>query len=122
MHVEDAAKVLGVPRASAYRWVALRRAGGQAALVPKTADRSKTRKLTADQEHELAAVITDTDPRDHGYGSALWTRAIIADWVAARWGVTYTPRGIGNVLHRLRLSAQRPVVRAGEADPARQRA
>jgi len=44
-------------------------------------------------------------------------RSLIAD----RFGVEMSPQGVSELLHRIGLSAQRPIVRAYEAGPERVR-
>jgi hypothetical protein len=38
---------------------------------------SAARELSEEQPGALAALITGTDPRDHGFAVALWTREIV---------------------------------------------
>src|SRR3712207_6830793 len=65
----------------------------------------------------MAALITDTDPRDHGFAVALWTREIVRQLIAARFGVVLTVASVGRTLHDLGFSVQRPLYRAEQADP-----
>src|SRR3954463_13530069 len=76
------------------------------------------RKLSDAQLRELSGLIVGTDPRDHGFAVALWTREIVRQLIAARFGVTLTVASAGRPLHDLGFSAQRPLYRAEQADPA----
>jgi transposase len=76
------------------------------------------RKLSDTQLRELADLIITTDPRDHGLPVALWTREIVRQLIEARFGVQLTVASVGRTLHDLGLSAQRPLYRAEQADPA----
>jgi transposase len=76
------------------------------------------RKLSDTQLRELADLIITTDPRDHGLPVALWTREIVRQLIEARFGVPLTVASVGRTLHDLGLSAQRPLYRAEQADPA----
>jgi Winged helix-turn helix/DDE superfamily endonuclease len=49
---------------------------------------------------------------------ALWTREIIRQLIAARFGAHLTVASVGRTLHDLGFSAQRPLYRAEQADPA----
>jgi DDE superfamily endonuclease/Winged helix-turn helix len=49
---------------------------------------------------------------------ALWTREIIRQLIAARFGVALTVASVGRTQHDLGFSAQRPLYRAEQADPS----
>ena len=49
---------------------------------------------------------------------ALWTREVVRQMIAARFGVQLTVASVGRTLHDLGFSAQRPLYRAEQADPA----
>jgi transposase len=63
-----------------------RRSGGLSGLSPV-------------QLHELRAVL-ETLPREQGYVARRWSRRLIAEWVARRFGVRYTRASIPKVLRR----------------------
>src|SRR3954467_12424089 len=67
---------LGLHRRTVYTWLATERTEGRAALRARPVP-GRARKLTDAQLGELTALIADTDPRDHGYAVALWTREIV---------------------------------------------
>src|SRR3954453_21929286 len=100
-----------------YTWLTKDRTEGRAALRARPVP-GRRRKLTDAQLGELAALIDQTDPRDHGFAVALWTREIVRQLIAARFGVELTVASVGRTLHDLGLSAQRPLYRAEQADPA----
>jgi transposase len=108
---------LGLHRRTIYTWLSKDRAEGRAALRAKPVP-GRRRKLTDAQLGELAALIDQTDPRDHGFAVALWTREVIRQLIAARFGVALTVASVGRTLHDLGFSAQRPLYRAEQADPA----
>jgi transposase len=108
---------LGLHRRTIYTWLAKERTEGRQALRAKPVP-GRPRKLSDAQLGELAALITDTDPRDHGFAVALWTREIVRQLIAARFGVALTVASVGRSLHGLGFSAQRPLYRAEQADPA----
>src|SRR3712207_2955726 len=98
------------PRSTLFPYTTLFRS--RAKPVP-----GRRRKLSDAQLGELAALITETDPRDHGFAVALWTREIVRQLIAARFGVVLTVASVGRTLHDLGFSAQRPLYRAEQADP-----
>jgi transposase len=108
---------LGLHRRTIYTWLAKERTEGRDALRAKPVP-GRRRKLSDAQLGELAALITDTDPRDHGFAVALWTREIVRQLIERHFGVVLTVASVGRTLHDLGFSAQRPLYRAEQADPA----
>ena len=108
---------VGIHPKTIYTWLAKARAGGRQALLSRSAPGPR-RKLSDTQLRELADLLITTDPRDHGFPVALWTREIVRQLIAARFGVPLTVASVGRTLHDLGLSAQRPLYRAEQADPA----
>src|SRR3954471_10584247 len=108
---------LGLHRRTIYTWLAKERSEGRQALRARPVP-GRARKLSDEQLRELTALITDTDPRDHGFVVALWTRQIVRQLIEARFGVALTVASVGRTLHDLGFSAQRPLYRAEQADPA----
>ena len=107
---------LGLHRRTIYTWLATERTEGHEALRAKPVP-GRPRKLAEEQLGELAGLIAESDPRDHGFAVALWTREIIRQLIAARFGVQLTVASVGRTLHNLGFSAQRPLHRAEQADP-----
>src|SRR5918912_3911318 len=108
---------LGLHPRTIYAWLSKRAVEGADALRARPVP-GRPRKLSDVQLRELAALITDTEPRDHGFAVALWTREIVRQLIAQRFGVSLTVASVGRTLHDLGLSAQRPLYRAWQADPA----
>jgi transposase len=108
---------LGLHRRTIYTWLTTERTEGRAALRAKPVP-GRRRKLTDAQLGELAELIDKTDPRHHGFAVALWTREIVRQLIKARFGVELTVASVGRTLHDLGFSAQRPLYRAEQADPA----
>jgi transposase len=107
---------LGLHRRTIYTWLATERTEGHEALRARPVP-GRPRKLAEEQLGELAGLIAQSDPRDHGFAVALWTREIIRQLIAARFGVQLTVASVGRTLHNLGFSAQRPLYRAEQADP-----
>src|SRR4051795_2803138 len=108
---------LGLHRRTIYTWLATERTEGRQALRAKPVP-GRARKLSDAQLGELAGLIAETDPRDHGFAVALWTRDVVRQLIEARFGVALTVASVGRTLHDLGFSAQRPLYRAEQADPA----
>src|SRR4051794_32867535 len=67
---------LGLHRRTIYTWLAKERTEGRQALRAKPVP-GRARKLSDAQLGELAGLIAETDPRDHGFAVALWTRDVV---------------------------------------------
>src|SRR3954452_4715610 len=107
---------LGLHRRTIYTWLATERTEGRQALRAKPVP-GRARKLSDAQLGELAGLIAETDPRDHGFAVALWTRDVVRQLIEARFGVALTVASVGRTLHDLGFSAQRPLYRAEQDDP-----
>src|SRR4051812_38670626 len=107
---------LGLHRRTIYTWLATERTEGRQALRAKPVP-GRAGKLSDAQLGELAGLIAETDPRDHGFAVALWTRDVVRQLIEARFGVALTVASVGRTLHDLGFSAQRPLYRAEQADP-----
>jgi transposase len=114
--VGAALAALGLHPKTIYHWLAKERVGGRQALKARPVP-GRARKLSDAQLRELSGLIVGSDPRDHGFAVALWTREVVRQLIAARFGVALTVASVGRTLHDLGFSAQRPLYRAEQADP-----
>ena len=117
---ELAAKVFECGRSTVYGWLAAYRRSGEASLPVRKAP-GRVPLLDDRQRDELRRLIVGKDPRQLQFEFALWTRDMIVRLVEERFSVKMTPQGVGKLLRRMGLSAQRPLVRAYEQDPERVR-
>ncbi len=58
------------------------------------------------------------DPRQYGLDFGLWARAVVAELVAQKFGVTLGLTAVGALLAKLGLTPQKPLQRAYQLDPA----
>ena len=108
---------LRVSLMSVSRWRRTFDAGGVDALASKGSGGAQC-KLTGAQLRELAVEL-DAGPAAYGFAEdQCWTQARIAEVIATRFGVDYTPAGVGYLLHRMGWSVQVPTRRAAERDEA----
>jgi len=121
LHPNAAAEVFGCGRSTVYGWLSAYRRLGERAFVVGTAP-GRSPFLTKRQIGQLHRWIVGKDPRQLRFDYALWTREMVRQLIAERFGVEMTRQGVGKLLHRLGLSPQRPLVRAYEQDPERVRA
>jgi transposase len=62
--------------------------------------------------------INGKDPRQYGFDFDLWTRKIVAQLIADRFGIELSLASVGKLLASLNLTPQKPLTRAYERDPA----
>lgn len=106
----------GLCRTTIYRWLRTAEHGGWPALESHRAP-GPSFKLTPRQRLAVRSWIDGKDPRQYGYESGLWTRAIVAEMIQERFGVTVDVTTVGRLLHRLGITPQKPLHRAYERDP-----
>jgi len=114
----EAAEALGVAPSAVYRWAKTLREHGIEGLRRKKAPGRA--KLLSDEQIELVReIIVSTSPPFWGFKRVLWTRAMVAELVWRAFRVDYSEEGIGRLMRQeMKLSIQRPVRRAYEADEA----
>jgi transposase len=117
---DEVAEKLNVSRRSVLEWSRQYREGGLAALSTKFASGRPT-TLSDRQMLELRALLLGSDPRQHSFGMALWTRALVAELIRRRYNVKLSLVTVGRILKKLGMSVQRPLYRAYEQDPERVR-
>jgi len=79
-------------------------------------------KLNGTQLRRLYTLIAGTDPRQLQFEFALWTREMVRELIRREFDVRLSVVSVGRLLKKLGLSAQRPLWRAWQADPAAVRA
>lgn len=112
----DVAKVLGMNRATVFKWVAAFRSGGKAALAAKPVP-GRPPRLTGDQVSKLYDLIVGNNPDQLQFEFALWTRDLIRQLIEREFRVRLSVVSVGRWLKAMGLSPQRPLYRAYQADP-----
>jgi len=109
----------GFHRTSIYRWLnaAAGRGRGLRALRSRRAS-GRPRTLTAAQERQIFRWVNGRDPRQYGLDFGLWTRRVVAELIAEKFGVHLGVTAVGTLLARLDLTPQKPLQRAYQRDPA----
>jgi transposase len=120
MHPDDVADLYDVGRSTVYNWRKEYQEKGQAALTVNKSP-GRTPRLTDKQRDRLRKLVVGRDPRQLKFEFALWTRQMVRELIKREFGVDYTPEAVGNILHDLGLSPQRPLTRAYQQDPERVR-
>ncbi len=99
----DAAKIAGMDRQILRDWVRRFNEEGPDGLINRSAP-GNPRRLTPEQETELAQVV-EAGPEAAGLAHlARWRCADLKALIHERWGVTYHERTIGKLLERLGFS------------------
>jgi transposase len=95
-------------------------AEGAKGLVSKPRGRKpdEQRLLDARQEAEVQRLIRRHTPDELDLPFALWSRAAVGALIARRCGVELAVRTVGKYLARWGFTAQKPIRRAYEQDPA----
>ncbi len=100
-------------RGTVFGWVAQYRRGGLEAVRAKPVP-GRPPKLTGEQIHRLYMLIVGADPRQLSFDFALWTRERVRELIRREFGVALSVGSVGRLLHKLGLSAQRPLYRASQ--------
>lgn len=119
---EDVASVMasyGLCRTTAYKWLAKARGPGRGVRV-LTARKGTGRrpKLSARQKHQVFRWINGKNPLQYGFDFGLWTRAIVRELIARKFGISLSITSVGTLLAELNLTPQKPLQRAYQRDPA----
>lgn len=110
---EVIAKTLGVNRTTVYGWLSRFADGGYANLKRKKAP-GRVPILDAQQMRILFYTIVDTTPEQMKMPFALWSCALIQEFIRRRFGVKLSKVTVSRVLAKIGLSFQRPLQRAYE--------
>jgi transposase len=113
---EDVAHFLGCGRSSVYTWAKLAREN-PSALAAKPHP-GRTPRLSEADRQRLGELLLE-GAKAHGWRTALWTAARVADLIERHFGISFHPEHVRKVLKRkLGWTSQKPQRRAKERDEA----
>jgi len=115
---ETVITTLGFTRSCIYEWLARYRAGGWNGLKAKTLA-GRPKKISARQMEWLWKTITQSNPLQHRFEFALWTRQMVQILLWEEFGLKLSLASVGRLLAQLGLTCQRPLFRALEQNPQR---
>jgi transposase len=115
---EDVAADLGLNRSTVFGWIAAYRRGGAEALAAKPVP-GRPPKLSKTQMGLLFTMIEGSNPAQFQLEFALWTRDLVRQVIAKKFGIDLSVGSVGRILRGLGLSPQRPLHRATQQDPER---
>lgn len=96
--VEEAATKVGVTKKTGYYWQIDWNKGGYAALIPNFGGGRKS-KLTDEQIKELRILLEKKD---------YWTTREVLELVKEKYGVEYSQKQIGVILHSFKMYHSKP--------------
>lgn len=114
---EAVARAMGVNRATVYGWLALYRAGGWGRLNARKRGGRKP-KLDAKAIKWIYRTVTMNQPLQFKFPFALWTSKMLAVIIAKHLGVKLSKASVCRLLAQMGLTAQRPLWRAYQQNPA----
>lgn len=109
-------KALGMTRGCIYKWIAKYREGGTEALKAKPLS-GRPLKLMGPNLRWIFRTITTKNPLQLQFPYALWTREMVKELIARKYGVQLNVTSVGRLLKKLGLSCQRPLMQAFQQNP-----
>ena len=114
---DSVAAALGVNLRTVFRWLAQYRHGGWGKLdAHKRGGRPP--KLDGGALRWVYKTVVDKTPLQLNFPFALWTAAMVQVLILDRYGVRLSRSSVSRLLNQLGLSAQRPLWRAYQQNPA----
>lgn len=116
---EEIAAALRVSRQSVYNWACRFQQRTSLSLVERLADAARAgRPVTVKGIVDpLIDAVIDSDPRDYGYNSTVWTAELLRHYLREQHQQDASLRSIGYSLARLRLNWKRPRHTLARRDP-----
>lgn len=116
---KEIAKVFGVSENTIGTWCKAYREQGEEGLDvrPQGRPEGAGRSLTPTEETILQAIIQDASPGLYEIPIPTWTRRAVQALIAKRYEIDLSEQGVGNYLHRWKMSPQKPGRRARAQDP-----
>ena len=108
----------GFSRTTIYKWIAAASQPGiglRALFSRPTTGRPRT--LTPRQEQQVFRWVNGKDPCQYGLDFGLWTRAVVAELIARKFGFRLGLTAVGVLLAKLNLTSQKPLQLAYQRDP-----
>jgi transposase len=112
---DEVAAFLNVSPRTVWRWLALARGQGPEGLSAQPVS-GRPPKLSHTQEKIVQRWVRDS-PTKHGFATALWTAAHIAQLIEQEFGVTLNPRYLSSWLRDRDFTPQKPQRVPRERDP-----
>ena len=108
----DVAKLVGAPRQTVYRWLAVLREEGIDGLREMSKG-GRPSLMTAEQVADLRELLL-AGPIASGYGTDLWTLKRVRLLIEKHFGIRYSDVNVWRILGAMGFSSQKPEKRAIE--------
>jgi len=115
---EIIAKTLGYHRSAVYQWLKRYETAGIEGLKYQKIP-GKQPKLSRVQKQKIFDIVTSKNPLQLKFAFALWTRAMVKDFILDQFAISLSEVSVGRLLHELGLTPQRPLRRAYQQNPER---
>jgi transposase len=115
---EIIAKTLGYHRSAVYQWLKRYETAGIEGLKYQKIP-GKQPKLSRAQKQKIFDIVTSKNPLQLKFAFALWTRAMVKDFILDQFAISLSEVSVGRLLHELGLTPQRPLRRAYQQNPER---
>lgn len=108
--VDEIARHLGLSRQTVYNWAGRFHARRDFDLEHRLADAQRCgRPRTAYGIIDpLIEEVIDSDPRDFGYRSTIWTAALLAQYLGDIHGIDVSSKSVSRAIDRLNIRWKRP--------------
>ena len=107
--VEDIADLLHVSRQAIYNWVYQYHDRAELGLMERLRDAPRPgRPRTGGGIDPLIAEVIDSDPRELGYRSTVWTAPLLSRYLHEHHRITVCDRTVSRVIARLGIRWKRP--------------
>lgn len=115
---KDVAAIFSVSRRAVEKWVKMEREGGKIALAesPQGRPEGSGRRLTLEQEKQIARTIINKAPEQLELPFVLWTRGAVQQWIQQMFCISLSLPTIGDYLRRWGLTPQKPAKKAWQRD------
>jgi transposase len=110
----EIARHLGVSEAAISKWKKKLKEEGEESLAASKAT-GRPAKLTEEQKVDLVREL-EQGAKAHGFKTEQWTQARVKKLIEKHYGVSYARNYVGQLLHQLGWSVQKPDSRALERD------
>ncbi|AGS80539.1 IS630 family transposase [Leptospira alstonii] len=107
---------LKLGRKTIFVWLKKYKEDGEKGLIPGKA-KGKAPLLNAKQKQRLSRMIVGKDPRQWSLSSGLWTRKLVSELIMKEFGIKIGLTAVGNLLHSLNITPQKPLKVAYQRDP-----
>ena len=117
MSQTEAARVFGVSRSSAAKWISLYRQGGKRALTITKRGRRGGISLEPWQAAQTVRMVQERCPDQVKLPWALWTCEAVGRYIEEHFGLSLSRWTVARYLKRWGLTPQKPLRRAFEQNP-----